>query len=282
MPKGDRFKGKADPADGTTPVSNLLLEALAMAKLSGKEKGIVLYLWRMTYGWKGKRGRLKKRRITLKEWAKVLGTTETRASEIVAELAGKKVIIRESLGQGKGYEYSMNTQITEWNGKIIDASVLLKLVTLPESCNPSIILESTLPESCNPSLPESCNPSVPAKEILKKQLNKSPLQDVKTSSDFSSFKNQLGNGSNKVAVLVMAFKAYHTTAPKEDFDNCGNRIAGMLKQCSNDYDFLLEKIYQAGSKSITGSHLNYINGCLKTKHTTATPSVKPVNYQELK
>jgi len=39
MPKGDRQELKADPEDGTTPISNLLLEALAIAKLSGKEKG---------------------------------------------------------------------------------------------------------------------------------------------------------------------------------------------------------------------------------------------------
>ena len=51
MPKGDRVIGKADPEDGTTPVANLLLEALAMAHLSGEEKGAVLYLWRQTYGW---------------------------------------------------------------------------------------------------------------------------------------------------------------------------------------------------------------------------------------
>jgi predicted phage replisome organizer len=132
-----------------------------------------------------------------------------------------------------------------------------------------------LPESCNVTVTE-CNATE------EKRRDKNTLQDNHISSDFSFFKNQLGNGSNKVAVLVSAFKAYHTTAPKEDFDTCGNRIAGMLKQCSNDYGFLLEKIYQAGSKSITGSHLNYINGCLKTKHTTTTPSVKPVNYQELK
>jgi len=38
MPKGDRLKLKADPEDGTTPISNLLLEAVAMAKISGLQK----------------------------------------------------------------------------------------------------------------------------------------------------------------------------------------------------------------------------------------------------
>ncbi len=47
MPKGDKAILKADPDDGTTPVSNLLLEALAIAKLSGMEKGALAYLWRV-------------------------------------------------------------------------------------------------------------------------------------------------------------------------------------------------------------------------------------------
>ena len=51
MPKGDKEILKADPEDGTTPIANLLLEAVAIARLSGKEKGIILYLWRRTYGW---------------------------------------------------------------------------------------------------------------------------------------------------------------------------------------------------------------------------------------
>ncbi len=33
MPKGDKYKLKADPEDGTTPIANLFLEAVAIAKL---------------------------------------------------------------------------------------------------------------------------------------------------------------------------------------------------------------------------------------------------------
>lgn len=50
MPRGDREKLKADIEDGTTNIAHLLLEALAMADLSGAEKGLVLFLWRRTYG----------------------------------------------------------------------------------------------------------------------------------------------------------------------------------------------------------------------------------------
>ncbi|MFC2011189.1 replication protein [Chloroflexota bacterium] len=51
MPKGDRKILKADPEDGTTPVANLLLEALVIAKLTSKERAACLFLIRRTYGW---------------------------------------------------------------------------------------------------------------------------------------------------------------------------------------------------------------------------------------
>jgi hypothetical protein len=44
MTKGDRAILKADPDDGTTPIANLLLEALVVAKLTSKERASVLLL----------------------------------------------------------------------------------------------------------------------------------------------------------------------------------------------------------------------------------------------
>ena len=43
MPKGDRERLKADLEDGSTPLANLLLEALATANISGVQKGLVLF-----------------------------------------------------------------------------------------------------------------------------------------------------------------------------------------------------------------------------------------------
>lgn len=51
MAKGDRDIFKADIEDGYTKITDLLLEALAMAKLNGVQKGICLFLWRFTYVW---------------------------------------------------------------------------------------------------------------------------------------------------------------------------------------------------------------------------------------
>lgn len=72
MPKGDRAMLKADPEDGTTPVANLLLEALVVARLTSKERAALLFLIRRTYGWYIGGARLKSDIIPLTTWAKVL------------------------------------------------------------------------------------------------------------------------------------------------------------------------------------------------------------------
>ena len=74
MSKGDREILKADPEDGTTPIANLLLEAIAIAKLTGREKGILLLLCRKTYGWQ-------ERRVTAVElWQLVLADLKQQVS----------------------------------------------------------------------------------------------------------------------------------------------------------------------------------------------------------
>src|SRR5487761_2540075 len=95
MPKGDRLKLKADPEDGTTPISNLLLEAVAMAKLSGLQKGAILYLWRKTYGWVDKNGQRKKEcEIGLKEWSEALDAIKSSVATALSELEQKHIFIR--------------------------------------------------------------------------------------------------------------------------------------------------------------------------------------------
>ncbi len=115
MPKGDYLIGKADPLDGTTPIANLLLEALARAKLSGGEKGAVLYLWRQTYGWtNGAGGRRKEAEISLASWASAIGANITYASRVLKTLVDQSVIQRKDRGQGKGYTYTMNPMVKQW------------------------------------------------------------------------------------------------------------------------------------------------------------------------
>ena len=124
MPKGDKLKLKADPEDGTTPIANLLLEAVAMAKLSGLQKGAILYLWRRTYGWIKEGHRLKERKITLTEWKNALDSSSSRLSKTLSELENKNIISRRMADPWGGYYYKINTNISKWNSDSINLSKL--------------------------------------------------------------------------------------------------------------------------------------------------------------
>ena len=128
MPKGDRFNLKADPEDGTTPIANLLLEAVAMAKLSGLQKGAILYLWRKTYGWVGSDGkRIQECQIGLTEWCTALDSAKSSASKALTELDDKNIIIRRS-DHWQVYNYRLNTDIKTWNSGCVNQEQLTKSV----------------------------------------------------------------------------------------------------------------------------------------------------------
>lgn len=186
MPKGDRFKLKADPEDGTTPIANLLLEAVAMAKISGLQKGAILYLWRKTYGWSDANGqRLKESKIPLAEWARALDSATPRCSSALSELEEKGILKRRMADAWGGYFYSINTDITEWNSHsvnltklsesagITDFGTITENGTITETDNTSILDNSypkknrTITENGIELLPKTERPTL-YKENIKK------------------------------------------------------------------------------------------------------------------
>jgi len=134
MPKGDRLKLKADPEDGTTPIANLLLEAVAMVKLSGLQKGAIIFLWRKTYGWVDKKNgkRLKEAKIGLTEWARALDSSNSRLSRTLSELQDKGIIKRRIADTWGGYYYSLNTNVKSWNSDCINLVKLSEIVGVPD------------------------------------------------------------------------------------------------------------------------------------------------------
>ena len=160
MPKGDREILKADPEDGTTPIANLLLEALVIAKLTSKERAAVLFLIRRTYGWQINGNRLKTATIPLSTWTKVLQFSEaTRASKVLASLERKKVLFRRWIGPGKGYVYSINTRVALWDN-CLNVQLLSEITT------------QGLSESARVELSESATPLATNLAIGKERLNK--------------------------------------------------------------------------------------------------------------
>jgi len=124
MPKGDREILKADPEDGTTPIANLLLEAIAIAKLTGREKGILLLLCRKTYGWQENGKRLKETSLSIGNCAKALEIHQRTAQKLLAGLAEKKIVSRDFSKPGYGYTYSINTRVGEWDIGCINHQLL--------------------------------------------------------------------------------------------------------------------------------------------------------------
>lgn len=209
MPKGDRQKLKADPEDGTTPVANLLLEAVAMAKLGGSQKGAIIYLWRQTYGWMGEDGkRIKERKITLSQWAKGLASTAPSMSRTLAELESKGIIKRRQADVWGGYYYSLNTDISQWNSDCINLPKLAEQVgiadfgditkhttvtenatvtkkgtvtkhtTVAEQDDSYRKRSATVTENATQQLPKTQPPYLLYKESLKKDLKKEGLKKL--------------------------------------------------------------------------------------------------------
>ena len=119
MPRGDREKFKADCEDGFTRIANLLLEALALAKLNGVQKGICMFLFRRTYGWNRTEDA-----ITLGEFAEACGSSRAYISRQLAELIKKNIVCRVAYQPGKTPIYSFITSISDWDRICIDLNAL--------------------------------------------------------------------------------------------------------------------------------------------------------------
>ncbi len=251
MPKGDKLKLKADPEDGTTPISNLLLEAVAIADLTGTEKGLILYLWRQTYGWLVNGKRLKESKLPQEIVANSLGISPKTVYNSLKSLTDKNILLRSDLGQGKGYTYRMNTNISSWNSNSIDLEALKELTGVVEKVEGSKVLlpsqglttlsddtpkvasvnEAKKGEGSNADLPSQglttpdqkglTTPTL-YKEILKKELKKEGDAEIPS---------PINDQTKEVFERVDKLRGYKTTTkrPAE-----AKAIRAMLKQYTPD------------------------------------------------
>ncbi len=245
MPKGDRLRLKADPEDGTTPISNLLLEAVAMAKLSGLQTRAILYLWRKTYGWVDDNGKRKKEcEIGLTEWIFALDTSRSRASDALAGLTGKNIIIRNSDNQWGTYTYKINTDIAKWDSGCLNHKALSKLEQLPKTeqllkqeqlpVSGTIAQNGTvapsgieqLPKTEQEQLPKTEHPTL-YKEILNKDKEKS---DLKIAPVFSEEKLKRGMLVADVFSRIDKIRGYRP--PKRGAEN--KSVLRMVKDYTPD------------------------------------------------
>lgn len=176
MPKGDRENLKADCEDGFTRIANLILEALALAKLNGTQKGICLFLFRRTYGWN--RGQ---DAISLGEFAAACGSTKAYISRQLQDLIQKNVIRQVSYQPGKTPVYAFTTRIAEWDRGCVNLEAL-------SECAKQGLYECTNDGSSEPANPKG----KPGPEILKgkarrKKAKKKDREQVLFMPDSSAY-----------------------------------------------------------------------------------------------
>lgn len=249
MPKGDRYNLKADPEDGTTPVAHLLLEAISVAKLSGTEKGILTYLWRNTYGWNFNGHRLKSKPISIPEWQEVLAIKDRgQLSRLLAGLEKQHIINREFCGAGKGYIYSTNTHIYEWNSgcldherlkrvaKLIDEGGVVKSQQLTKKSTVDKNSNSTVDKKVNPLLTKKStdvdkkvNPIMPDKESIKESFKRNVKKEP--------FEKNLGEIHQKLTDQKIPFQndRVETAARIYGFDKVNNAINNAIENGKNNW-----------------------------------------------
>jgi hypothetical protein len=100
-----------------------------------------------------------------------------------------------------------------------------------------------------------------------------PKGDDKSSIDLSyeSFRRIIINPEtkNKTAVLVDAFKAWHTNALPEDFNDLYKDMSGILKLNTNDYGLTLKLLWDSTTAHPQGSHIRYLFGISNKKTVNA-------------
>ncbi len=260
MPKGDRKIGKADPEDGTTPVANLLLEALAMAHLSGEEKGVLLYLWRSTYGWVNGNKRKVWDEISLTEWAKALNTNRRYALKIIAGLVEKKILLRKDLGKGKGYLYTTNTRVVQWDRGCLGEQGVSILTTVVVSKQATQGVSKRTP----PQVSEKAPVPVTNPRLLKKVKENSKENNNSSSSKFPITKEVMA----EIALLYEGEIGKISQVAAE-------ALTDAIKQYSAD------DIKNAIKEAVLRGKRNwkYIEGILKNKQTGGRKGERDYNNQ---
>ena len=95
--------------DGYTRIANALLEALAGARLSGRELSVALAVVRLTYGY-----RKKADRISASQLAGLSGIDRRKIPALLASLESKSILLIERRGSGKIPTLQIDKRTDRW------------------------------------------------------------------------------------------------------------------------------------------------------------------------
>ena len=96
--------------DGYTRIANALLEALARARLSGRELAVALAVVRLTYGYAKKADRLSASQI-----AGITGIPTRKIGALLRSLEAKSILIVERRGSGRIPTIQIDKRIAAWS-----------------------------------------------------------------------------------------------------------------------------------------------------------------------
>jgi phage replication O-like protein O len=96
--------------DGYTRIANALLEALARARLSGRELAVALAVVRLTYGYAKKADRL-----SASQLASVTGIPARKIGELLRSLEAKSILIVERRGSGRIPTMQIDKRVATWS-----------------------------------------------------------------------------------------------------------------------------------------------------------------------
>jgi phage replication O-like protein O len=96
--------------DGYTRIANALLEALAGARLSGRELAVALAVVRLTYGYAKKADR-----ISASQLASVTGIPARKIGELLRSLEAKSILIVERRGSGRIPTMQIDKRVATWS-----------------------------------------------------------------------------------------------------------------------------------------------------------------------
>lgn len=260
MAKGDRKILKADIDDGYTTVANLLIEALAIAKMTGIQKGICLFLIRRTYGWGQKEDA-----ITLNEFAQACDTSPSYVSKQLKELIKWGVIKRVRYEPGKTPVYTINTRVAQWCKGCIDVQGLHERIIQGLYNCARVPLHNRARVEQAQTL-DTTGAEAPPKESIKESINKdlSSLTGGEGHSPPAAPQGQdytSPNNQQLIAELVRKYRETGVKAQKGDYPFIGRLY--------NDfgYDEVLMGINALGYRLATGFRPNdplvYLGGIVR-------------------
>jgi len=259
--------GKPQLEDGYTMVANQLLEAITRTPLGQHEYRVFFCVLRLTYGYQ-------------KKEADIPISLITRITLLPKQLVWRALhhlTQRNMLTKIGTRHYAVQKDYSTWVEKsspeITFEKSSLEITKVIPTDDEKSSLEPTFRHGIKKkeNYKENTLRSSPDREeflqtqefLRHKTGRKSEIDYLRRSRSFKEWLAYLNKATNKVGVLIEAFKTFHKHAPDQDWQNLGGRMANLFKVANKDAGYLLRVLWETSAADIAGSHLNFIQGRLR-------------------